>query len=226
MAGGQADEVMGRNDGVEGRRGRGLKTMVVGVICVLLLALTGRSAAAQGAAQENAKKLAKQDPAADSAGYRIGREDVLRVVVWKNEALSLTVAVRPDGRISLPLLGDVVAAGLTPTELRELLAVRLADFVAAPEVSIVVTDVQSLKVSVIGEVPKPGRYDLKSRLTVLDMLATAGGLSQMASRTRIVILRPSGDAMTRINFNYNKAIQPGGEADNIFLQPGDIIVIP
>jgi polysaccharide biosynthesis/export protein len=198
-----------------------LKAKVLGVICALLVGMTARSIAAQ-----EVKLLPKQDPVAESVGYRIGREDVLRIVVWKNDALSVTVAVRPDGRISVPLLGDVEAAGRTPTELRDLLAVKLTDFVAAPEVSVVVTEVQSLKVSVIGEVPKPGRYDLKSRLTVLDMLAMAGGLGQLASRTRIVILRPNGDAMKRINFNYNKAIQPGGEADNIFLQPGDIIVVP
>src|SRR5262249_27724927 len=150
---------------------------------------------ARSVAAQEVRLLPKQDPVADSVGYRIGREDVLRIVVWKNDALSVTVAVRPDGRISVPLLGDVEAAGRTPTELRNLLTVKLTDFVAAPEVSVVVTEVQSLKVSVIGEVPKPGRYDLKSRLTVLDILAMAGGLGQMASRTRIVILRPNGDAM-------------------------------
>ncbi|MGH7264500.1 MAG: polysaccharide biosynthesis/export family protein [Candidatus Rokuibacteriota bacterium] len=199
-----------------------MKSIVLGVTCALLLTVTACGAAAQDATKE----LPKQDPVANSTDYRIGREDVLRVVVWKNDALSQTVAVRPDGRISLPLLGDVEAAGLTPTELRDFVTAKLADFVAAPEVSVIVTDVQSLKVSVIGEVPKPGRYDLKSRLTVLDMLAVAGGLGQMASRTRIVILRPNGDAMKRIEFNYNRATQPGGEADNIFLQPGDIIVVP
>jgi polysaccharide biosynthesis/export protein len=211
-----------------------VKSIVLGVICAILLAVPARWADAQVGAKDlskqeppkQEKELPKADPVASSAGYRIGREDVLRVVVWKNDSLSQTVAVRPDGRISLPLLGDVDAAGLTPTELRDVLVVKFADFVAAPEVSVVITEVQSLRVSVIGEVPKPGRYDLKSRLTVLDMLAMAGGLSQLASRTRILILRPSGDAMKRIPFNYNKAIQPGGEGDNIFLQPGDIIVVP
>lgn len=206
-----------------------MKWIVLGVISALVLsASTGTGAAQEAtkAAQDATKAVPKQDPVADSPGYRIGREDVLRVVVWKNDALSQTVAVRPDGRISLPLLGDLQAAGLTPTELRDVVTEKLTEFVAAPEVSVIVTEVQSLKVSVIGEVPKPGRYDLKSRLTVLDMLAMAGGLGQMASRTRIVILRPNGEAMKRIEFNYNRATQPGGESDNIFLQPGDIIVIP
>jgi polysaccharide export outer membrane protein len=158
--------------------------------------------------------------------YRIGPEDVLQVIVWKNEALSRSVAVRPDGRISLPLLDDVQAAGRTTRDLREYLTTKLSEFMAAPEVSVIVTDVRSMKVSVIGEIPKPGRYELKSRTTVLDILALAGGFGQFASRSRIVILRPEGEGMKRIPFNYNKVVSAGGEQDNIYLQPGDIVVVP
>ena len=162
----------------------------------------------------------------DNGDYRIGPEDVLQIIVWKNDTLSRSVSVRPDGKISLPLLDDVQAAGHTTGELRDLLTKRLADYVAAPEVSVIVTDVRSMKVSVIGEVPKPGRYELKSQTTVLDVLALAGGFSQFASRSRIVILRPDGQKMTRIPFNYNKVISAGGEAENFYLQPGDIVVVP
>src|SRR5262249_17058624 len=168
--GGKAGQVT-----VQRMRGSIVKTILVGTCFALLLSVSVSPAAAQespkaapkpdpAAAKDPQAKQEppKQDPAADSPRYRIGKEDVLRVGVWKNDGVRVTVAVRPDGRISLPLLGDVEAAGRTPTELRDLLTLKLADFVAAPEVSVVVTDVQSLKVSVIGEVPKPGRYDLKS----------------------------------------------------------------
>src|SRR5207249_4439847 len=111
-------------------------------------------------------------------GYRIGPEDMLQISVWKNDALSKLVPVRPDGMISLPLLHDVQAAGLTPMELRDTLARKLTDFMPAPEVSVIVTDVRSFKVSVIGEVHKPARYELKGRTTVLDVLALAGGFNE------------------------------------------------
>jgi polysaccharide export outer membrane protein len=158
--------------------------------------------------------------------YRIGPEDVLQIFVWKNETLSRVVSVRPDGVISLPLLGDVPVAGQTTRHLREVLVKRYTDFIAAPEISVIVNEVKSVKVSVIGEVPKPGRYELKSRTTVLDMLAMAGGFGQFASRSKMVVLRPESGKMKRIPFNFNKAVSEGGEQENFYLQPGDIVVVP
>ena len=158
--------------------------------------------------------------------FKIGPEDVLAIAVWKNEAMSRVVQVRPDGKISLPLLDDIEAAGLTPMQLRNILAKKLAEYIPNPEVSVIVTDVRSFKVSVIGEVVKPGRYELKSWTTVLDVLAQAGGFNQFAARSRIVILRPNGKTMTRIPFNYNKVVSSGGEEDNFYLQPGDIVLVP
>jgi polysaccharide biosynthesis/export protein len=155
--------------------------------------------------------------------YRIGPEDVLLVSVWKNSALTQSVNVRPDGKISLPLLNDVQAAGLTPLELREVLTKKFADYMPSPEVSVIVSDIRSFKVSVMGEVAKPGRYELKGWTTVLDVLAMAGGFTQFASRSRIVILQPDGKTMKRIPFNYNKA---GGEQENFYLRNGDIILVP
>ena len=170
-----------------------------------------------------APNVANTDPVEE---YRIGPEDTLLVSVWKNDAISKTVPVRPDGMVSLPLVQDVRAAGLTPLELREVLAKKLAEYIPNPEVSVIVTEVRSFKVSVIGEVVKPARYELKSRTTVLDVLALAGGLNEFAARTRIVILRTDGKVMRRIPFNYNKVIAAGGERDNLSLQPGDVIVVP
>jgi polysaccharide export outer membrane protein len=158
--------------------------------------------------------------------YKIGPEDVLDIAVWNNTAISRTVPVRPDGKISLPLLNDVQAAGLTPIQLRDALTTRLAEYVPTPEVSIIVREVRSFKVSVIGEIKTPGRYELKSRATVLDVLAQAGPFSDFASRARIFVLRLNGTTMKRIPFNYNKVIAADGEAENFLVQPGDIVVVP
>ena len=143
--------------------------------------------------------------------YRIGAEDTLQISIWRNEAMSKTIPVRPDGMISLPLLNDVKAAGLTPTELREVIATKLSEYMPSPEVSVILTDVRSFKVSVIGEVRRPARYELKSWTTILDVLALAGGFTEFAARGRIVVLRPNGKTIKSIQFNYNKVVTAGGE---------------
>ncbi len=194
---------------------------------LLLAALAVLSALASGqAAAQEREKPVEQEAVQGREAYQIGPEDVLNIIVWKNDAVSRTVPVRPDGMISLPLVNDVKAAGLTPMQLRDLLGKLLTEFIPAPEVSVVVTEVRSFKVSVIGEIVRPGRLELKSWTTVLDVLAMAGGFNQFASRSRIVILRPDGKTMKRIPFNYNKVIAAGGEQENFFLQPGDIILVP
>jgi len=175
-------------------------------------------------AQERDKVAPQSAPAAPSGSYTIGPEDLLYIGVWKNEALSRQVPVRPDGMISIPLLNDVRAAGLTPMQLREILVRRLSDYMPNPEVSVIVQEVHSPKVSVLGEVAHPGRYDLKGRTTVLDLLALAGGLTQFASRSRIVILRNEGAHANRIRFDYDKAMQDGAQG-NFELRPGDILLV-
>jgi polysaccharide export outer membrane protein len=163
------------------------------------------------------------------AEYRIGPEDVLAVSVWQNAELSRTVPVRPDGKISVPLVNDVQAAGLTPMELRESLIVKLREFMPTAEVSVVVTEMNSFKVSVIGEVKRSERYRLRGPASVLDVLAMAGGFQDWANRDRIVVLRlKSGPnrEFERIPFDYKKVISPGGESANFRVQPDDIIVVP
>ena len=155
--------------------------------------------------------------------YRIGPEDVLDIAVWNNTAISRTMPVRPDGKISLPLLNDMQAAGLTPSQLRDVLLQKLTDYMPAPEVSVIVREVHSFKVSVIGEIRTPGHYELKSPTTVLDLLAKAGPFTDFASRSRIFVLRSSG---TAIPFNYNKVVSRHAPEENFFLKPGDIIVVP
>jgi polysaccharide export outer membrane protein len=165
-------------------------------------------------------------PNPEPGAYRIGPEDLLFISVWRNEAMSRTVPVRPDGMISLPLLNDVQAAGLTPAQLREVLMRRLGEYEPSPEISVIVQEVRSFKVSVIGEVTRPGRFELKSQTTVLDALAHAGGLREFAARGRIVILRLNGATMKRIPFNYNKVVAADGQHENFFLEPGDVVVVP
>ncbi len=178
-------------------------------------------ASAQATAAGSSESGANRSTAPES--YRIGPEDVLLISVWKNDALSRSVPVRPDGKISLPLLNDVQAAGLTALELRDVLTQKLAEYLPSPEVAVIVSDIRSFKVSVIGEVTKPGRYELKSWATVLDVLALAGGFTQFASRSRIVILQSDGKTMKRIPFNYNKI---AGEQENFYLRNGDIVLVP
>jgi len=156
--------------------------------------------------------------------YRIGPEDVLAVSVWKNDSLTRSVPVRPDGKISLPLLNDVQAAGLSAQELRDVLTQKLGAYMPNPEVSVIVTNINSFKVSLIGEINRPGRLELRSWTTVLDALALAGGFTPFASRSKIVILQPDGKGMKRIPFNYNKALD--GEQENFYLRNGDIILVP
>lgn len=157
--------------------------------------------------------------------YRIGPEDLLDISVWKNPELSRTVPVRPDGKVSLPLVNDIQAAGLTPTALREQLTRRLAEFIPAPEVAVIVREVHSVKVAVVGSVKTPGRYELKSAATVLELIALAQGLTDFANRDRIVVLRQVNGEGKRIPFNYRK-VAAGDEHENLVVQAGDIIVVP
>jgi polysaccharide biosynthesis/export protein len=167
------------------------------------------------------------DPrAADmAAAYQIGPEDLLDISVWKNVELSRTVPVRPDGMVSLPLVNDVRASGLTPGELRDQITSKLAEYIPAPEVSVMVREVHSRKVAVVGAVKTPGRYELRSPMTVLEVIALAQGLTDFASRDRIVIIRNVNGQTQRIPFNYRK-IADGAGQDNFFVKPGDIVVVP
>ena len=191
---------------------------LVSILAALVMAGCGAYLQAPAAAPS-----ARDTLVAPPEVYKIGPEDILMISVWKNDALTRTVAVRPDGKISFPLVNDVQAAGLSALELRDVLQQRLAPYIVAPEVAVVITEVRSLKVSVLGEVTRPGRFELKSWATVADALALAGGFTQFAARSRIVILRPEGTAMQRIPFNYNDL---AGGQENYYLRNGDIILVP
>ena len=182
-------------------------------------------APAAAAAPTNAAPAAA--PAAGApvgADYKIGIDDVLDIAVWNNTTVSRTVPVRPDGRISLPLLNEVQAAGLTPSQLRASLMSKLVEYMPTPEVSVIVREVHSNKISVLGEVRKAGRYEISQRATVLDAVALAGGFNDFARRTKLVIMRQEGTGTKRIPINYNRIVAE--EDDNVILQPGDIVVVP
>lgn len=196
-----------------------MRARVILALSAMLLCVGARAARAEDRGGTDQAKAAETRP----GDYRIGAEDLLSISVWKNEALSRQVPVRPDGMISLPLLNDVRAAGMTPMELRDELIRRFAEYMPNPEVSVIVQEIHSHKASVLGEVVHPGRYDLKGRTTVLDLLASAGGLTEFASRSRIVVLRDGGSRVRRIRFNYDKAMEDGDA--NFDLLPGDIVLV-
>jgi polysaccharide export outer membrane protein len=158
--------------------------------------------------------------------YLIGPEDVLDITVWKNcPDLCRTVPVRPDGKLSLPLVNDVQAAGMTPMDLRQHLTDQLAEYLPSPEVSVIVREVHNFKVSVVGAVKMPGEYEIKSQATVLELIARSQGLTEFSNRDKIVVLRQNGTKTERVKFNYRKVAE-GDDQDNFYLRPGDIIVVP
>ena len=159
------------------------------------------------------------------ADYRIGPEDVLSIVVLGHPDYTRVVPVRPDGRISLPLVNDVVAAGLTPADLRMGLTSSFAKFIKGEglEVSVMVTEVHSVKVSVQGNVRTPIRFELRSRATILDALAMAGGFTDYAKRDQIIVRRADG---TVVRFNYDRFLDKPDTVDMIVLRGGDNVIVP
>lgn len=165
-------------------------------------------------------------PRATTPGeYLIGPEDVLEISVWRNEELSRTVPVRPDGRISLPLLHDVQAASLTTLQLRDVLTRMYGEYLAEVEVSVIVREIHSLKISVLGKVRTPGQYEIRSRTTVLEALAMAEGFDDFAQKDRVVVFRRTTDGWSRYTFDYPSIIGSSGDG-NFYLQAGDIVVVP
>lgn len=159
--------------------------------------------------------------------YVIGPGDVLQVSVWKNDTLSRVVPVRPDGKISMPLLHDIQASGLTAMQLRDKIARSLGEFLPTPEVSVTLIEVRSLRVSVLGEVQKPGVLELRGRTTILEAIAMAGGFRDFASPSKITVIRMGENGETKkIRFNYNRAISNASEEPNLVLHSGDVIIVP
>jgi polysaccharide biosynthesis/export protein len=161
------------------------------------------------------------------ASFVIGNDDVLAINVWKETDISRSIPVRSDGRISLPLVGELQAAGRTPLQLEGDIAARLQKYIADPEVTVMVQEIHSQKFNILGEVVKPGSYSLEMASTVLDAIAAAGGFRDFANQKGVYVLRPNPDGgQSRIPFNYKKVIKGKNPQQNISLQPRDTIVVP
>jgi polysaccharide biosynthesis/export protein len=198
----------------------------------VLCAAIGTMLAAWGLqAQEAAKNSGTQTrPATPSAtattdaSYRIGPQDVLRIDVWKEAEISRSVPVRPDGKVSLPLLNDVQAAGLTAMELANAITEGLKKFINNPQVTVSVTEINSRRVYVTGEVTRPGAFTLLPNMTALQALTSAGGFTQFSNPKKIYVLRNESGKQVKHPFNYKAVLD--GKQDDIPLQPGDTIVVP
>lgn len=199
-------------------RGSMNRAMIAG-LCVLVL---------QGCAPMSPQGKEYDAP----AEFLLGPEDVLEITVWKNQDLTKTTAIRPDGLISLPIIGDVQAAGLTANELAQRIAERLRQFVASnPAVSVSVKELNSYSVYVMGEVAKPGKFQLKSYVTVLQAISMAGGFTEYAKKSKIQVvrIRPNGNHKLHeihIPIHYNDLIAGNSEPGNIILLSGDTVVVP
>jgi len=160
------------------------------------------------------------------AGYVIGPEDVLAVVFWREKEISGAVVLRPDGQISLPLLNEVRAAGLTPAQLREQITEAAGRLIEEPTVSVVVKEINSRKVFITWNVGKPGPYPLLAPTTVLQLIATAGGIAEYAKAKNIVIMRVENGKPVRHRFNYTEVSKGKNLQQDIELKPGDTVLVP
>ena len=188
---------------------------IVGILAVLLVIPFAYS-------QE--KKM--PEVAADSSDYVIGPEDVLYIHVWKEETLTRTVTVRMDGKISIPLIDDILAAGKTPSRLKEELTQKLKEFIDNPTVSVVVMEANSFKVYVSGQVRTPGVYRLRSETSIAQIISMAGGLTEWANPKKINVIRKEDGKEKRIVVNFKKVIQGEDLSANLILKAGDTIIVP
>ncbi|HUL36769.1 MAG TPA: polysaccharide biosynthesis/export family protein [Thermodesulfobacteriota bacterium] len=202
------------------------KTIYVGIMGLLIFLLSASSICSQTEKEIILKKQAQAEVAADSNQYVIGPEDVLYIHVWREDALSRTVPVRLDGNISLPLVHEVKAAGLTPLKLNESLTERFKEFIENPNVSVTVMEANSFKVYVSGQVKNPGVYRLRSETTVLQIIPMAGGFGDWANQKKILILRKENGKEKRIIVNYKKLLKGDAPDSNIVLKGGDTIIVP
>ena len=195
-----------------------------------LWAQNATSTAAQPAAPVAVASL--NQPASSSTkphddSFVIGNDDILAINVWKEPDISRSIPVRSDGKISLPLVGEVQAAGRTPLKLEQDIAGKLRSYISEPEVTVMVQQINSEKFNVLGQVARPGSYPLTNSATVLDAIAVAGGFRDFAKQKSIYILRQNpGGGESRVPFNYKQVVKGKNPEQNIKLEPRDTIVVP
>jgi polysaccharide export outer membrane protein len=203
------------------------------VIFLLSVGLSGlcaqqrkaRADRATGAGAGGQESQAKAEVSAERATYVIGAEDVLDISVWQEPNVSRSVPVRPDGKISLPLVNDIQAAGLTPMQLAASITDKLKEFLTKPQVTVTVTAINSQKVFVIGEVARPGPMPLLPNMTALQALSTAGGPTQFADQKHAYVMRHEGGKDSTYPVNYRNLLR-GDTRGNIILKAGDTVVVP
>ena len=200
---------------------KGLRAVVM--IWAILIFLVPLLAYAQTEKEALSKKQARGEVAADSNQYVIGPEDSLYIHVWKEETLSRTVPVRIDGKISLPLIDEIQAAGLTPLQLKENLIKRFKDFVDIPNVSVIVMEANSFRVFVSGYVKSPGVIRLRSETTILQLIPMVGGFTEWANEKKVLVIRKEESREKRITVNYKKIVS--GDEPNLVLKSGDTIIV-
>ena len=203
-------------------RVRNYASAAVALLLISTAAIGGQNTTGQaGSSDATAAQTVQNDPS-----YKIGAQDVLSISVWKDPELTQTVPVRPDGKISMPLLNDVQSAGLTPTELRDNITEGLKKFVTDPVVTVVVTQINSQRVYITGEVTRPGAFSLLPGMTILQALSSAGGFTNFANTKKIYMFRMVNGKRVEFPFDY-KAVIHGKKLDqNVVLQAGDTIVVP
>ncbi len=214
---------------------------IMAVLTLMALLSAGALAQSDSASRPPAPAADKQagkKPAGEKSGegsraahsdnsYVIGANDILAINVWKEPDISRSVPVRSDGKISLPLVGELQAGGETPRQLEEEITKRLQSYISEPEVTVIVSESKSQKINIMGMVARPGAYLLTSSTTVLDAIAMAGGFKDFAKQKSIYVLRPAPDGtQKRIPFNYKDVIKGKDPEQNIRLQAGDTVVVP
>ena len=208
------------------------------LLALMVVALPGGAQAQEDANKKQAAEPANVAPAANANGttahaattdpnYVIGAQDLLDISVWKEPDLTRQVPVRPDGKISLPLIGEVMASGLTPPKLSSVISEKLKAYISNPEVNVIVEQIKSPVFNIIGQVSKPGPYELTRPTTILDAIGLAGGPAQFAKLKRIYVMRTLPDGtQQKLYFNYKAAIKGQKMEQNILLKAGDILIVP
>lgn len=205
-------------------RNRGMRRLLIVILAGFCQFIAAQNAALPKSTADLSDARTKA-PAA-SPEYRVGESDILQVSVWKEPDLSKTVNVRPDGMISLPLIGELKVMGMTSGEIQDAVASKLKSYLLNPRVTVEITEIKSRRVFITGEVIRPGLYPLAGPTTVLQLIAQAGGFTPFAKRKNIVILRPENGVQHKYPFNYSNVVHGRDAEQNIPLAPGDTVVVP
>jgi len=196
------------------------------IVFLLTASALAQQAGPSAARPEARPRSAESSRAVTPPGYVIGPEDVITILFWRDKDMSGDFVVRPDGKISTPLLNDVQAAGLTPEELRVRINEEASQYVEDPNATVVVKQINSRKVFITGEVEKPGAYALTGPMTVLQLVANAGGFKEYAKRDQVVIVRSDAGRQVQLKFDYNAVVGGKKLQQNVELKPGDTVVVP